>query len=198
MAIPNEERKYSYADYLTWDEGEKVELIDGEIFNMSPAPSRQHQQILGELFKAFSSFLEDAECEVYFAPFDVRLFAENKRNDDINNVVQPDLTVVCDKDKLDDQGCNGSPDLIIEVISPSSIKTDRWEKYQLYEKAGVKEYWLVDPINQSVEVHHLDNANYEFQGVFTQEDTVSVQILPELTLHLNEIFNKNDHKNQST
>src|SRR5690625_587619 len=198
MAIPNEERKYSYADYLTWDEGEKVELIDGEIYNMSPAPSRQHQQILVELFKAFSSFLEDAECEVYFAPFDVRLFAENKRNDDINNVVQPDLTVVCDKDKLDDQGCNGSPDLIIEVISPSSIKTDRWEKYQLYEKAGVKEYWLVDPINQSVEVHHLDNANYEFQGVFTQEDTVSVQILPELTLNLNEIFNKNDHKNQST
>lgn len=189
MAIPNEERKYSYADYMTWDEGERVELIDGEIFNMSPAPSRQHQQILGELFKAFSFILQDAECEVYFAPFDVRLFTKNKQNDEIDNVVQPDLSVVCDKDKLDDRGCNGSPDLIIEVLSPSSIKMDRWEKYRLYEKAGVKEYWLVDPINQSVEVHLLVDTHYEFQGVFTEEDTVSVQILPELTLNLNEIFN---------
>jgi|SRR5699024_5878595 len=195
MTIPNEERKYSYADYLTWDEGERVELIDGEIFNMSPAPSRQHQRVLRELSTAFSTFLQGAECEVYFAPFDVRLFAENKSNDDITNVVQPDLSVACDKDKLDDQGCNRSPDLIIEVLSPSSIKMDRWEKYQLYEKAGVKEYWLVDPINQSVEVHYLVNAHYEFQGIFTEEDTVSVQILPVLTLHLDEIFDENDHKN---
>jgi|SRR5690625_302833 len=192
MTIPNEERKYSYADYLTWNEGERVELIDGELFNMSPAPSRQHQRVLRELTTAFSTFLQGAECEVYFAPFDVRLFAENKSNDYITNVVQPDLTVVCDKDKLDDQGCNGPPDLIIEVLSQSSIKIDRWDKYKLYEKAGVQEYWLVDPINQAVEVHYLDGTHYEFQGVFTEEDTVSVQILPELTLHLNEIFSVNE------
>src|SRR5690625_3726568 len=138
VALPHEERKYSYADYLTWDEGERVELIDGEIFNMSPAPSRQHQRVLRELSTAFSTFLQGAECEVYFAPFDVRLFAENKSNDDITNVVQPDLTVVCDKDKLDDQGCNGPAGLIIEVICQSSIKLDGGIKYNLDEKAGSK------------------------------------------------------------
>ena len=144
MAIPNEERKYSYADYLMWDEGERVELIDGEIFNMSLAPSRHHQRVLGELSRAFSTFLQSAEYEVYFAPFDVRLFAEDKKDADIDNVVQPDLSVVCDKDKLVDKGCNGSPD------------------------------------------------KYELQGVFTEEDTVSVHILPELTLNLNDIFDTID------
>src|SRR5699024_9348292 len=194
MTIPNDERKSSYLYYLTWDEDEIFELIHGELFIMSLAPSLQHQQRFGYFFNDFSSFLEHFECEVYFAPFDVRLVAENKSNDNITNVVQPDLTVVCDKDKLDDQGCSGSPDLIIEVLSPSFIKIDRWDKYKLYEKAGVQEYWLVDPINQAVEVHYLDGTQYGFQGVFTEEDTVSVQILPELTLHLNEIFNENDHK----
>src|SRR5690625_4113939 len=188
MAIPNDETKYSYADYLTWAEGERVELIDGEIFNMSPAPSRRHQQILGELSTAFSVFLRDKECEVYFAPFDVRLFAENKQDEDVDNVVQPDLSVVCDQTKLDDKGCNGSPDLIIEVLSPSSIKMDRWTKYRLYEKAGVREYWLVDPVNESLEVHLLIDDHYDFQGVFTKEDTVSVHVLPDLELDLNKIF----------
>jgi Uma2 family endonuclease len=192
VAIPHEERKYSYADYLTWNEGERVELIDGEIFNMSPAPSREHQRVLRELSTAFSNFLQGAECEVYFAPFDVRLFTENKKDTDINNVVQPDLSIVCDKNKLDDKGCNGAPDLIIEVLSPSSIKMDRWNKYQLYEKAGVKEYWLVDPTNQAVDVHLLVSQQYEFQGVFTKEDTVSVHLLPGLTLDLNEIFDENE------
>lgn len=158
---------------------------------MSPAPSRQHQQILGELFKAFSDFLRERTCEVYFAPFDVRLFTENKKDADINNVVQPDLSVVCDKNKLDDKGCHGAPDLIIEVLSPSSIKMDRWNKYRLYEKAGVKKYWLVDPTNQSVEVHLFVSQQYEFQGIFTKEDTVSVHLLPDLTIDLNEIFDRN-------
>lgn len=191
VALPHEKRKYSYADYLTWDEGERVELIDGEIFNMSPAPSREHQRVLRDLSTIFSNFLQGAECEVYFAPFDVRLFTENKKDADINTVVQPDLSVVCDKNKLDDKGCNGTPDLIIEVLSPSSIKMDRWNKYQLYEKASVKEYWLVDPTNQSVEVHLLVSQQYKFQGVFTKEDTVSVHLLPDLTIDLNEIFNGN-------
>ncbi|WP_231514912.1 Uma2 family endonuclease [Oceanobacillus salinisoli] len=169
MAAPNEKRKYSYGDYLTWNEGERIELIDGEIFNMTPAPSRRHQQILGELFTAFSVFLRGKEFKAFFAPFDVRLLTENKQDDDINNVVQPDLSVVCDQNKLDDQGCNGAPDMIIEILSPSSVKLDRWKKYQLYEKAGVKEYWLVDPVNESVEIHLLTDEHYKFQGVFTKE-----------------------------
>lgn len=188
MTIPNEKEKYSYADYLTWDEGERFELIDGEIFNMSPAPSRRHQQVLRELSTAFSVFLREKECEVFFAPFDVRLLVENKQDNDINNVVQPDLSIVCDREKLDDKGCNGAPDMIIEILSPSSVKLDRWKKFQLYEKAGVKEYWLVDPINESVEIYLLISGQYKFQGVFTKDDTVSVNILTELKLDLNQIF----------
>lgn len=188
MAIPDKNERYSYADYLTWDEGERFELIDGEIFNMSPAPSRRHQQVLRELATAFSVFLRDSECEVFFAPFDVRLLVNNKQDDDINNVVQPDLSIVCNPDKLDDKGCNGAPDLIIEILSPSSVKLDRWLKYQLYEKAGVREYWLVDSVNEFVEIHLLIDGQYKFQGVFTKDETISVNVLPALELDLNQIF----------
>lgn len=188
MAIPSEKKKYSYADYLTWNEGERIELIDGEIFNMSPAPSRRHQQVLRELATAFSVFLRGKECEVFFAPFDVRLLADNKRDDEINNVVQPDLSIVCNKEILDDKGCKGAPDMIIEILSPSSVKLERWEKYQLYEKTDVNEYWLVDPVNNSVEVYLLIDNQYKFQGVYTKEDTVSVHLFPDFKLDLNQVF----------
>jgi Uma2 family endonuclease len=140
------------------------------------------------LSTAFDVFLQYKECEVYFAPFDVRLLSENKQADEIDNVVQPDLSIVCDKEKLDDKGCNGSPDMIIEIISPSSVKLDRWKKYQLYEKAGVKEYWLVEPVNDSVEKHVLIDGRYQFQGVFTKNDSVSVHLLTGLELDLEQIF----------
>ncbi|GGP11669.1 hypothetical protein GCM10011346_24590 [Oceanobacillus neutriphilus] len=188
MPIPNKKEKYSYADYLTWDEGERLELIDGDIFNMSPAPSRRHQQVLRELSTAFSIFLREKECEVFFAPFDVRLLVDNKQDNDINNVVQPDLAIVCDQEKLDDKGCNGSPDMIIEILSPASIKLDRWIKYQLYEEAKVKEYWLVDPVNESVEIYLLIDEQYKFQGVFTKGETISVHTLPDLKLDLDQVF----------
>src|SRR5690625_812121 len=182
MAIPIENGKYSYAEYLTWDEGERVEIIDGNIVNMSPAPSRRHQQILRELSTTFTNFLRDKKCEVFFSPFDVRLLTEDKQDGDIENVVQPDLSIVCDQNKLDDKGCNVATDMIAEVLSPSSVKLDRWKKYQLYEKAGVKEYWLVDPVNEAVEIHRLIDERYTFQGVFTKEDTISVDILTGLEL----------------
>ncbi|RWR06355.1 Uma2 family endonuclease [Siminovitchia fortis] len=188
MAIPNEKERYTYADYLKWDEGERLELIDGKVFNMTPALSKRHQQVLRELSTAFSIFLREKKCEVFFAPFDVRLMGENKKNEDINDVVQPDLSIVCDQEKLDDKGCNGAPDMIIEVLSPSSVKMDRWIKFRLYEKAGVKEYWLVDPMNDSIEVHLLNNGIFEFHGVFTKEDTISVHIFPDLKLDLHQIL----------
>lgn len=188
MAIPSKREKYSYTDYLTWDEGERIELIAGEIFIMSPASSRRHQQVLRELSTAFSVYLQGKDCEVFFAPFDVRLLSENKQDDDVKNVVQPDLSLICDLEKLDDKGCNGAPDMIIEVLSPSSVKLDRWIKYQLYEKAGVKEYWLVDPNNESVEVHLLVGEHYQFQGVFTKEDTVSVIVLNDMKINLEAVF----------
>nr|WP_252183430.1 Uma2 family endonuclease [Rossellomorea vietnamensis] len=155
---------------------------------MSPAPSRRHQQVLRELSTAFSIFLREEEGEVFFAPFDVRLLVENKQDDDINNVVQPDLSIVCDRKKLDEKGCNGAPDIIIEILSPSSVKLDRWKKFQLYEKAGVKEYWLVDPVNESVEMYLLINDQYKFQRVYTKVDTITVNILNRLEIDLNQIF----------
>lgn len=188
MAIPNKKEKYSYADYLNWNEGDRLEIIDGEIHNMSPAPSRRHQQVLRELSTAFTIYLRDKECEVFFAPFDVRLLVDNKTAEDIHNVVQPDLSIVCNKEKLDEKGCNGAPDLIIEILSPSSVKIDRWKKYHLYEKARVKEYWLVDPVNDSVEVHLLTDYHYKFQGVFTKGDIISVNLFPDLKIDLNQVF----------
>ncbi|GIO25234.1 hypothetical protein J11TS1_38150 [Oceanobacillus sp. J11TS1] len=188
MTIPNKKEKHSYADYLTWNDGGRCELIDGEIFNMSPAPSRKHQQVLRELSTAFSIFLKGKECEVFFAPFDVRLFADNQQDEDIYHVVQPDLSIVCNPKKLDERGCKGTPDMIIEVLSPASVKLDRWIKYKLYEKAGVKEYWLVDPVNESVEIYLLSTEQYKFQGVFTKGDIISVDTLPNLELNLEQIF----------
>lgn len=190
MSIPEKGNKYSFSDYLTWREGERMELIDGEAFYMSPAPSRKHQQILRDLSTEFSLFLRDKVCEVFFAPFDVRLFSKSKRDDEIDNVVQPDLTVVCNPEILDDKGCNGTPDMIIEILSPSSVKLDRWQKYLLYEKAGVKEYWIVDPINESVEVHLKEGAQFKLHGVFTKNESVSVNTLAGFKITLNQIFNQ--------
>ena len=116
--------RYTYADYLSWPDGERWEIIAGEPYSMSPAPSRQHQQILGALFAKFYYYLEDKACRVYPAPFDVRLFQENDKHDEIDTVVQPDIVVVCDDKKLDDKGCQGAPDLIIEIISQSTAKKD--------------------------------------------------------------------------
>ncbi|MFC0272612.1 Uma2 family endonuclease [Metabacillus herbersteinensis] len=116
MSIPNEQPKYSYTDYLAWDEGERIEIINGDVFNMSPVPSRKHQQVLRELSTEMTLYLRDKECEVFFAPFDVRLLADDKSDDETFNIVQPDLTVVCDKGKLDEKGCKGAPDMIVEIL----------------------------------------------------------------------------------
>jgi len=188
MSIPEKENKYTFADYLMWDEGERVELIDGKVINMSPAPSRKHQQILREFSTEFSLFLRGKDCEVFFAPFDVRLFSASKRDDEITDVVQPDLSIVCNPEILDDKGCNGAPDMIIEILSPSSVKLDRWDKYMLYEKAGVKEYWIADPINESVEVYLKEGEQFKLYGVYTKNEIVSVSTLVDFEIDLNQIF----------
>lgn len=188
MVIPDEKVRFSYADYCSWDESVRVELIDGVVYDMSPAPNRRHQEILREFSLVFGGFLKDKSCEVYFAPFDVRLFSEKKKDEDVFTVVQPDLTVVCDKSKLDDRGCNGSPDFILEILSPSSAKHDRWRKHVLYQKAGVREYWIVDPLNETVEVFLLDEGQYRLNGAFSKEDTVAVHVLDGLEIELGRIF----------
>lgn len=142
----------NYADYLQTPNEEKWEIIDGVPYNMVPYPSLDHQNIISNLQGEFYAYLKGKECKSFVAPFDVRLHVEGKSDHEIKNVVQPDITIVCDKSKLDDKGCNGTPDMVIEVLSPATAKRDRSDKLKLYKVAKVKEYWIIDPFNKTVEV----------------------------------------------
>jgi Uma2 family endonuclease len=135
---------YSYADYLKWHFDERIELIKGKIFRMSPAPATRHQLYVGEIYRRLSNHLYRNSCKVFIAPFDVRL-APLKKTDSskIYTVVQPDICVVCDPDKIDSKGCAGAPDLVVEVLSPGNTDKEMKEKFEIYEENGVKEYWLV-------------------------------------------------------
>jgi Uma2 family endonuclease len=152
MVLPAEKARYTFADCLTWGENERIEIINGEAIMMAP-PSRIHQEILTELTRQLANFLEGKRCKVYPAPFGVRLFEKDgNAPEDVDTLVEPDITVVCDRDKLDKHGCKGAPDLVIEILSPPSLRHDRLIKLGLYQRAGVREYWIVDPENKSVQV----------------------------------------------
>ena len=152
---------YTYADYLTWDEGERVEILYGEPV-MSPAPNRRHQDISRQLVRQIGNFLDGKPCKLYYAPFDVRLFEKDgDPPEDVDTVVQPDIAVICDESKLDDAGCKGAPDLIIEILSQSTRTHDKTRKYRLYQRAGVREYWIVDPVHKAVQslLHPLNTSD---------------------------------------
>ena len=190
MPIPAEHKKFNYKDYLTWPEEERWELINGEAWDMSPAPTRKHQHISKKLLYQIEDYLKDKDCELYNAPFDVRL-PENKENSDyeIDTVVQPDLLIVCDTSKLDEAGCKGAPDWIIEILSPSTAVKDLNDKYQLYQARGVKEYWIVDPANKYLTVYLLDiSGKYFRSGVFGSDSKVQPATLPELIIDLKPVF----------
>src|ERR1700712_3703920 len=146
---------YTYADYFKWRFEERVELIKGRIFKMSPAPNRVHQQIAGNIYRRIGNYLEGKKCEVYIAPFDVRLPRKSKDDKDIITVLQPDVCVICNPAILDDKGCLGAPDLVVETLSPGSSKKEVQNKYEAYEEGGVKEYWIVDPIRQTLQINVL-------------------------------------------
>ncbi len=177
------EEHYTYADYCKWDDGTRWELIDGIPYDMSPGPSRKHQGILVELLYEFRSFLEGKPCKVYMSPFDVRLNADEE--DD--TVVQPDLLVVCDGSKLDERGCKGAPELIVEILSPSTIRHDSWVKYNLYKRSGVKEYWLVNPEAKTVTVNRLLDGEYSGK-TYGDADSVPVNTLPGCSIALDRVF----------
>jgi len=180
---------FTYADYLKWDDGERWELIDGFAYNMTPAPSRLHQKIAGGLFLQFGNYLLNSSCEVYMAPFDVRLFDENDTDDFVTTVVQPDITIICDPSKLDDQGCKGSPDLVVEVLSPATTRKDIKEKFIRYERAGVKEYWIVNPSANIVTVYKLgDERLYGRPDVYGHEERIKVGIFEDLEIDLQPVF----------
>ena len=180
---------YTHGDYLNWSDEKRYELINGQVYTISDAPYRRHQKVSGELLRQFANYLFDKSCEVYDAPFDVLLPEGEEDNDEILNVVQPDIVVICDKDKLDKRGCKGAPDLVIEIISPSSAVRDKKVKRDLYEKHGVKEYWIVDYTEKILEVYLLDeNAVYGKPAVYSEEDEVSVNILENLEINLSYVF----------
>ena len=187
MPVPQEERQYTYADYLTWSEDERWEIIDGVPY-MQAAPSPAHQLISGELYRQFANYLQGKPCKVYPAPFCVRLDVEKNEND-IKNVVEPDITIICDSSKLDERGCKGSPDMIIEILSPSTGKKDKVTKFNKYEKAGVKEYWLLEPDQKIVSVFLLQaNSRFGRPEMYTDEDKITVSIFPDLIVDLSVVF----------
>ena len=180
-----ENRRYNYSDYITWDDKERYELIDGVLYAMA-SPSQAHQEASGEIFRQLSNFLRGKPCKVFTAPFDVRLNADSL--DDI--VVQPDILVVCDKSKLDGKSVVGAPDMIIEVLSSSTARNKRNDtvtKFKLYQKAGVREYWIIDPESQTVTVYNLENGKY-IANNYSDEDIVPVHVLEGCEINLAEVF----------
>jgi Uma2 family endonuclease len=187
----DEAKRYTYADYLTWFDDVRRELIDGFIHLMS-APVRIHAKLSAKLNFIFTLFIEKkkGKCEIYYAPFDVRLPKNDKTADDeVYNVVQPDICVVCDLSKLDDRGCIGAPDLMVEVLSPSTFKKDWTKKRDLYEESGVREYWLVDPKEKTVHVFLLQpDGKYNSGAKYEYHQKAPVHIFEGLEIELRELF----------
>jgi Uma2 family endonuclease len=183
-------KRYSYADYLTWQFKERVELIKGWIHKMSPAPLDQHQRILTSLFVEVGSFFKRRACQVRAAPYDVRLLDSKKSTDDaqIFTVVQPDICVICDTSKIDRRGCIGAPDWVIEILSAGNTKTEMQDKFDLYQENGVKEYWIVQPEFESILQFVLKEEKFHLEKMVSGNSTLSCALFPELTIDLLEIF----------
>jgi len=190
-----EKDSYTYADYLEWDEETRAEIIYGSVYMMSP-PLTIHQRIAGRLYAKLFSYLEGKTCEAFIAPFGVRLFPLEDKSDD--TVVEPDIVVVCDPSKIDERGCNGAPDLVIEIVSPSNSSKEKFLKFKLYLEAKVPEYWVVYPEEKGIEVHIYDKGRYftRTYAVNRPEDKeyeqppeiVPVTVLPGLEIDTKEIF----------
>ncbi|TRX37901.1 Uma2 family endonuclease [Flavobacterium sp. ZT3R18] len=181
-------KQYSYSDYLLWQFKERVELIKGFIMKMSPAPSMVHQRISNNLAGSFYVNFKRKPCNVFAAPFDVRLPIPSAKKD--STVVQPDLCIICDESKLDKRGCNGTPDLMVEIISPNNSKHDVHTKFNLYQEAGVKEYWIIEPFDKIILVYTLING--EFIGLKPQVEGENIKspLFPELDIAIEDVFYK--------
>lgn len=189
MPLPNEKTHYTYADYLSFEGDERMEIINGDIVMIS-SPSISHQRVFGVLFNQLTNFLDGKPCEVFSAPLDVRLFEkEGDTPENVDTVVQPDIFVVCDKNKYDDKGIKGAPDFIIEILSPSTRRHDVLVKFNLYQRAGVREYWIVDPNNKSVQVFLPDeNGVYRISEAYGEKDIAKVNVLNGCFIELCKVF----------
>ena len=178
------EQRYTYSDYCSWDDGKRWELIDGAAYVMEPAPSWKHQGISSNLHGQLFNYLQGKPGKVFAAPFDIRLNADT--GDD--TVVQPDLVVICNRSGLDDSGAyKGAPDMVVEILSPSTVRHDRLIKLNLYQKAGVREYWIVDPDSRTVSVHILVDGRYTIT-VYGDEGVAPVHVLDGCEITLSDVF----------
>ena len=175
---------YSYADYLVWKIKERVELLKGKILEMS-APSPIHQEISGNLQGALFVFLKNSRCKLYTAPFDVRF--PKKGESQVYTVVQPDLCVVCDLEKIDSKGCVGAPVLVVEILSPGNSKKEMKSKFALYQEEGVREYWVVDPERELVFVYVAENKKFK-PTIPIADDYVCSTIFPDFKIHTSDLF----------
>ena len=179
-------KEYTYTDYLMWQFSERIELLRGFIKKMSPAPSRKHQDYSRNLSFSILKIIEKSPCKMYIAPFDVRLPIPSAKKD--TTVVQPDICIICDLTKLDDYGCNGAPDLIVEILSPGNSKHDADTKFRLYEEAGVQEYWMVEPEEKLVLIYTLQNGIYIGLKPFSEGEIINSPSFPELKIEVDAIF----------
>ena len=181
-------KTYSYADYLKWTFDERLELIKGKIFKMSPAPGSIHQLISGEVFGELHTYLKGKPCKVFSAPYDVRLIRRSINDRDIITVVQPDICVICDPRKIDAKGCIGTPDIVVEILSPGNNKKELQNKYEVYEEAGVLEYWIIYPLEKSLIKYSLIESRFQASRPLTIGDAVTTPVLPGFVMSLDELF----------
>lgn len=183
------DRRYTYRDYRTWPDDERWELMDGTAYAMSPAPRREHQGLAGLIYRSIMEHLSSRDCKSYIAPIDVFFLQENEDLDDAVFVVQPDVVVVCDPAKLIPEGIKGAPDLVVEVISPSTAMRDQTEKREIYERGGVREYWIANPMTLEVLVYarsagSAGDGGYDLPIPARLPDGVQSRIFPGLTVRV--------------
>ena len=195
-------KRYSYADYLLWQFDERVELIKGKLLKMSPVPNTKHQKVSGNLHLSLGIFLKKYNFQLFSAPFDVRLpisedldisnkyknKAKKLSDGQMMTVVQPDICVICDEGKLDDRGCVGAPDLIIEILSPGNKQREMKDKFEIYQQAGVKEYWLVEPNDEFVLQYTLEKGKYIGSKPYTKGEQFKSQVLNDFKLVVSDVF----------
>lgn len=188
MGLPEGKSPLTYKEYLELDDGIRYEVIEGQVYNMSPAPTTKHQAVLRELLTEFTLFLRGKKCSVFASLIDVCFYEDDNDLSKIEEWVEPDLVVVCDKSKIREKRIVGVPDLIVEILSPSTAKKDKIIKYNRYQRAGVKEYWIVDPSNEAVDVYVLEQTEFKHAGTYFKEDLIPVRLFAGFEIALSNVF----------
>ena len=181
-------KTYTFKDYLSWKFSEKVELLKGYISKMSPAPNTQHQLIARLIFQEMAWFLKSKSCQIFFAPYDIYLKVGTNQT-----VVQPDICVICDTSKIKNHGCVGSPDLVVEILSPGNARKEMKEKYEIYEESGVLEYWVVFPGEEILQIYILENGKFIPQKPYTSGDIYTSRVLEGFKIEVKQIFENPIH-----